>query len=111
MHSRRTTTPRPITTGEEAEGLFDQPLDFSEPDPDADGPTAADLLTQEENAFLSRAIGFLSGRPSANLILDQIWSQVVAAASDGCYDPEEADGLGEATPGPSPPDPPPQAAL
>ena len=91
-------------SGEEAEGLFDEPCDRPDPDEDAaaDGPTAADLLTPEEQAFIARAVGFLSGRPSVDLILDRIWSQVTDAKPDRFYDPEEPDALAEPAPQPEP---------
>jgi hypothetical protein len=100
-------TPR-ARSGEEAEGLFDEPFDPADPgagrydDPAADGPTAADLLTPEEQAFIARAAGFLSGRPNADLILDRIWSQAIESRADGLYDPESADALPELKPEPEP---------
>ena len=92
-------------SGEEAEGLFDEPCDRPDPDEDAaaDGPTAADLLTPEEQAFIARAVGFLSGRPGADLILDRIWSQVTDARPDRFYDPEDPDALAEPAPQTGPP--------
>jgi hypothetical protein len=80
-------------SGEEAEGLFDEPFEISEPgdDPGQDGPTAADLLSPEEQAFVARAAGFLYGRPNADLILDRVWSQALESRPDGAYDPDAAD--------------------
>ena len=94
-------------SGEEAEGLFDEPLELSDPggdrydDPASDGPTAADLLSPEEQAFIARAAGFLSGRPNADLILDRIWSQAIESNPNGLYDPESADALSDADSEPS----------
>lgn len=90
-------------SGEEAEGLFDQPFDLAEEDEGgpAEGPTAADLLTPEEQAFIARAVGFLSGRPSADLILDRVWSQAIQSRPDGFYDPETPDPYPGADPEPS----------
>lgn len=80
----------PNRSGEEAEGLFDEPFELADPgdDPSRDGPTAADLLSPEELAFVARAAGFLSGRPNADLILDRIWSQALGSQPDGFYDPD-----------------------
>lgn len=80
-------------TGEEAEGLCDEPWDLAgAPEASsADGPTAADLLTPEEQAFVARAVGFLAGRPNADLILDRVWSQSIASRPDGFYDPALAE--------------------
>jgi hypothetical protein len=82
--------------------LFDGLLDPGDPHDDltADGPTAADLLTPEEQAFVARAAGFLSGRANADLILDRIWSVVTASRPDGFYDPEAQDALAEIRPDP-----------
>jgi hypothetical protein len=88
------TRPR---SGEEAEGLFDEPFERCNPDRDPqrdsaeDGPTATDLLSPEEQAFVARAAGFLSGRLNADLILDRIWSQANESRLDGFYDPDRAD--------------------
>ena len=70
-------------SGEEAEGLFDGFFDPGDPHDDltADGPTAADLLSPEEQAFVARAVGFLSERANADLILDRIWSQALRVAT------------------------------
>lgn len=82
-----------VYRGEEAEGLLEESGD----DPGlADGGDEGplDLMGVEEQAFVTRAVGFLSGRPNAGMILDQIWGQV-AAASD-------QDGAPVLTEGPAP---------
>lgn len=93
-------SPTAGASGEEAEGLFDQPFELAD-EPEtaaADGPTAADLLTPEEQAFISRAVGFLCDRPNADLILDRVWSQAIQSRPDGFYDPDSPNPLDDATP-------------
>jgi hypothetical protein len=105
----RDRRPQPRTTGEEAEGLFDEPLDFAGlgegsagQDP-GDGPNDSELLCPEERAFVERAVGFLAARPTADLILDRIWSALTDARPDGFYDPDDLDPC-QGPPGPAGPD-------
>jgi hypothetical protein len=74
-------------SGEEAEGLFDDlPADPGpEPEPDDEAP-AASLLTPEEEAFITRAVGFLSQRKHADMILGRIWEQLTELAPEGFYE-------------------------
>jgi hypothetical protein len=89
----------PLETGEEVTALFDESfnpeLEQIGPEESEDGPLASDLLSAEERAFVERALGFLCGRPNADLILDGIWAQVNAARPDGFYDPREVDASAE----------------
>lgn len=70
---------------------------FEEPEPafesGADSERAG-LLSPEEEAFITRAVGFLSQRPEADIILNRIWEQLTELDPEGYYraplDPPEA---------------------
>ena len=50
----------------------------------------AEIFSSEEQAFITRALGFLSGRDNADLILGRVWEQVTAASSpDEFFLPED----------------------
>jgi hypothetical protein len=76
----------PNRSGEEFDGLFDGPFaeGQGEPDPDDTGP-AASLLGTEEEAFVTRAVGFLSQREHADMILGRIWDELTQLDPDGFY--------------------------
>ncbi|CRI66227.1 hypothetical protein THIOKS12690008 [Thiocapsa sp. KS1] len=83
--------------GEEAELLFEEP----EPaDDNAADSALAGLLSPEEEAFITRAVGFLSQRPEADIILNRIWEQLTELDPEGYYqaplDPPER--IGRETP-------------
>lgn len=83
--------------GEEAELLFEEPEPAVESDADSD---RAGLLSPEEEAFITRAVGFLSQRPEADIILNRIWEQLTELDPEGYYqaplDPPEQ--IGRETP-------------
>jgi hypothetical protein len=79
---RTTLERRPESFGEEAELLF------AEPDPlveDAAEGESAGLLGPEEEAFITRAVGFLSQRHEADIILNRIWEQLTELDPEGYY--------------------------
>jgi hypothetical protein len=85
------------SSGEEAELLFEEP----EPaDDNAADSALAGLLSPEEEAFITRAVGFLSQRPEADIILNRIWEQLTELDPEGYYqaplDPPER--IGRETP-------------
>ncbi len=72
-------------TGEEAE-LLDH---YTEPEcEDLNEQTPPRLFTPEEEAFMHRAIGFLSGRDNADVILGRIWEQITENHPERFFDPE-----------------------
>lgn len=77
-------------TGEEAEALFDEPLmDESGQFPDEMEKSTHSLFSAEELAFMSRAVGFLSGRDNADMILGQIWEQLTSDHPEEFYAADE----------------------
>jgi hypothetical protein len=68
--------------GEEAELLFEEPEPLVE---DAAERAPAGLLSPEEEAFITRAVGFLSQRPEADIILNRIWEQLTELDPEGYY--------------------------
>jgi len=84
-------------SGEEAEGLFDEPL--AETDglaaEESDAAAAASLLTPEEEAFITRAVGFLRQREHADMILGRVWEQLTGDDPSAFFEPP-ADALPEA---------------
>jgi hypothetical protein len=84
---RRRAGAEPNRSGEEFDGLFDRPFPEGQggPDPDDTGPVAS-LLSTEEEAFVTRAVGFLSQREHADMILGRIWEQLTELDPDGFYE-------------------------
>lgn len=48
---------------------------------------AAGLSSVEEQAFITRAVTFLSGREHADIILGRVWEQLVELSPEGFYEP------------------------
>jgi hypothetical protein len=83
---RRRVGQEPNSTGEEFDGLSsDALLDEPAGSDTEDVPLAASLLSPEEDAFVARAVGFLSQREHADMILGQIWEQLTEADPGGFY--------------------------
>lgn len=82
---RRAPERGPDGFGEGAELLFEgleppeSPVEV-EPDGQETG-----LLCPEEEAFITRAVGFLSRRPAADIILNRIWEQLTELDPEGYY--------------------------
>lgn len=92
---KRQETPH---SGEDAEGLFDEPFAVEAPDPERDeAPPIASLLTPEEDAFITRAVGFLTEREHADMILGQIWEALTEQRPDGFFEAPMAE---DVSPGP-----------
>ena len=79
---RNTPERRRESFGEEAELLFEEPEPLVE---DAAERAPAGLLSPEEEAFITRAVGFLSRRPEADIILNRIWEQLTELDPEGYY--------------------------
>lgn len=80
-------------SGEEAELLFDEDNelgDLSDVEEDEHG-AAASLFSPEEEAFITRAVGFLAQRDNADMILNRIWEQLTEADPEGFFRPEDAE--------------------
>jgi hypothetical protein len=73
-------------SGEESEGLFDEALIDGGvgPDPDDEVPLGG-LLSVEEEAFITRAVGFLSQREHADMILGRVWEQLTELDPEAFY--------------------------
>lgn len=79
-------------TGEESEGLFDACDDDRLFDTGGDPEESpASLFSVEERAFMERAVGFLTGRDNADVILGQIWERLTSEQPESFYDPVEAE--------------------
>ena len=72
-------------SGEEAEFL-DLPPELAEEEQDE--LSAPRLFTPEEEAFMHRAVGFLSGRENGDVILGHIWEQLTESHPERFYMPE-----------------------
>jgi hypothetical protein len=48
---------------------------------------AAGLASVEEQAFITRAVAFLSEREHADIILGRVWEQLLELAPEGFYEP------------------------
>jgi hypothetical protein len=73
---RNTPERRRESFGEEAELLFEEPEPADENEVDS---------ALEEEAFITRAVGFLSQRPEADIILNRIWEQLTEMDPEGYY--------------------------
>lgn len=101
-------------SGEEFEALFEAPLVEESDGPDLeDAASAGGLLSLEEEAFITRAVGFLSQREHADMILGRIWEQLTELDPEAFYQAPAAaveptaaaDGpRGQPSPGTDPPD-------
>ena len=77
-----------VFRGEEAAGLFDDSIGESTElgELEQDGHAAVGgLYSAEEDAFITRAVGFLTQRDNADVILNQIWQQVMEGYSEEFY--------------------------
>jgi hypothetical protein len=72
-------------SGEEAEFL-EQPLEMDSREPEELPP--ARLFTPEEEAFMHRAVGFLSGRENGDVILGQIWERLTESQPESFFEPQ-----------------------
>ncbi|MEY6431828.1 hypothetical protein ABC977_05320 [Thioalkalicoccus limnaeus] len=80
--------PAPEDFGEGVEALFTEPAEAAT---SSDTNTKrAELLDTEERAFITRAVGFLSARPTADIILEHIWERLTADPDD-CFRPPTDD--------------------
>ena len=78
-------------TGEEAETLFETPLDeMTRSNTDEVSQSSDSLFSPEEQAFMSRAVGFLTGRENADMILGQIWERMTGDHPEEFYAADEA---------------------
>ncbi len=80
-------------SGEEAEGLFEEPIEFTDPcdvEENEHDPMIS-LFNAEEEAFVSRAVGFLCQRDNADIILNRIWEQLTEADSESFFRPEDSE--------------------
>ena len=78
----------PITGGETYDAALEADLlapGRSNP-PDDDGPTPS-LLSAEEEAFVTRAVTFLSGREHADMMLGRVWEQLTELHPEGFFEP------------------------
>jgi len=85
---RGTESEGEVFSGEEAAGLFDESIGESTElgELEQDGHAAVDgLYSAEEDAFITRAVGFLTQRDNADVILNQIWQQVMEGYSEEFY--------------------------
>ena len=75
---------------EDAEALFGEPSPNPGHEPEEAHPS---LLSPEEEAFITRAVGFLSQRAEADIILNRIWEQLTELDPEGYYQapPEVSD--------------------
>lgn len=79
-------------TGEEAELLFDsEALKDGSGNVNEHDDAPESLFSAEEQAFLARAVGFLSGRDNADMILGRIWEQLTAEQPDAFFDPTDTE--------------------
>jgi hypothetical protein len=51
--------------------------------------SSVELLSPEEQAFVSRAVGFLSNRGNADMILTRVWEQLTEADPEAFFRPAE----------------------
>ena len=51
--------------------------------------SSVELLSPEEQAFVSRAVGFLSNRSNADMILTRVWEQLTGADPEAFFRPAE----------------------
>lgn len=72
-------------SGEEAE-LLEQPSPAVSELDDLPPPT---LFTPEEEAFMHRAVGFLSDRENGDMILGQIWERITQENPEAFYTAED----------------------
>ena len=87
-----------LGSGEQASALFDAADDDADSaDADADLEGSA-LLSAEEQAFITRALGFLAQRDNADMILGRIWQALADGNPDGYFRPDDA-AAGEASSG------------
>ncbi|EGV20457.1 hypothetical protein [Thiocapsa marina] len=68
---------------EDPEALFAEPPPNPEQEPQESHPS---LLSPEEEAFITRAVGFLSQRAEADIILNRIWEQLTELDPEGYYE-------------------------
>ncbi|MCG8489470.1 MAG: hypothetical protein MI756_18525 [Chromatiales bacterium] len=85
-------------SGEEAE-LLEQPELIDEPFEEL---PPNKLFSAEEEAFMHRAVGFLSGRENGDVILGRIWEQLTEAQPDHFF--EVPQGVSESQPGSASPE-------
>jgi hypothetical protein len=77
-------------SGEEADGLFDLPLETDDEGlVDSPSTEPQGLFSPEEQAFVSRAVGFLSGHENADMILGQIWERITEEAPEAFFRPAD----------------------
>ncbi len=79
-----------VLSGEEAEELVEEPIEFGDlPGVEEDEHAqATTLFSAEEEAFVTRAVGFLARRDNADIILNRIWEQLTEADPEGFFRPE-----------------------
>lgn len=77
-------------SGEESEALFDAPSDERDGVASPDDEAGGTLLSAEEEAFITRALGFLAHRDTADMILGRIWQELAEANPDGYFRPDSA---------------------
>jgi hypothetical protein len=68
---------------EDPEALFAEPPPNPGQEPEEAHPS---LLSPEEEAFITRAVGFLSQRAEADIILNRIWEQLTELDPEGYYE-------------------------
>lgn len=57
----------------------------SEDVPDDSMEPGTEIFSPEEQAFITRALGFLSGRENADMILGRVWEEVTASSSPDAF--------------------------
>jgi hypothetical protein len=68
------SAPEPVQYFGEEAAVLQQALEV--PPPDEDTNPSDDIFSSEEQAFMTRAVGFLRGRPNADAILGRVWEEV-----------------------------------
>jgi hypothetical protein len=79
----------PTRSGEEFDGLAgDEPIAASRGLGQDEGD-ASSLFSVEEEAFITRAVSFLTDRRHADVILGRVWEQLTELDPDGFFAPPE----------------------